>query len=173
MNKELETKLFKSYPEIFPNKEGLPWGIECDDGWYTLLDQLCSQISHEIKNPEYEKVKFFKFKEGWNALMNAIDDLVYFHAEKYHFVTKKYLFRLYVKPQKPITVKALQIKEKFGQMRFYIQGGNNNILNSIHFATSLSASVCEKCGKFDSNIGICGESWHKSLCLDCKKDYKN
>ena len=173
MNKELETKLFKTYPEIFPDGQDLPYGIECDDGWNTLLLCLFDQISHEIKNPEYEEAKFFKFKEKWNALMNAIDDLVHFHTGKYKFVTRKYLFHLYVKPRKPITAKVLQIKEKMGSLRVYLSGGNDNIRNFIEFATTLSQSVCEKCGKFDSNVDICGKSWYKSLCLDCNKDYKN
>ncbi len=54
MKKELEEKLFEKYPKIFKQK-GLPmnetcmcWGIETGDGWYNIIDTLCSQIQWHI-----------------------------------------------------------------------------------------------------------------------------
>jgi hypothetical protein len=50
MKEELEKKLFDKYPKIFGQKD-LPmtqtcmcWGIECGDGWYTIIDALCARI---------------------------------------------------------------------------------------------------------------------------------
>lgn len=52
MNKELQQRLFDRYPEIFKDR-ALPEqqscmarGIECGDGWYHLLDQLCAWLQN-------------------------------------------------------------------------------------------------------------------------------
>ena len=56
MQQDLQNKLFEKYPKIFVQKDltiyesCMPWGIDCGDGWYTLIDQLCSQIQYYIKN---------------------------------------------------------------------------------------------------------------------------
>lgn len=52
MKAELEHQLHNKYPNLFvdlygnPQQTGMAWGLECDDGWYTLLDVLCRQIQH-------------------------------------------------------------------------------------------------------------------------------
>ena len=42
MNEKLQNDLVKAYPKIFKN---VGFGIECNDGWYDLLDTLCYRIS--------------------------------------------------------------------------------------------------------------------------------
>jgi hypothetical protein len=39
-----------------------------------------------------------------------------------------------------------QIKEKFGTLRFYYQGGDEFISGAVWFAESMSAGMCEECG---------------------------
>lgn len=52
MKAELEHQLQAKYPNLFvdlygnPQQTGMAWGLECDDGWYTLIDTLCRQIQH-------------------------------------------------------------------------------------------------------------------------------
>lgn len=47
MSPEFQTELFKRYPEIFQDilkkREEDPnyLGIECDDGWFTIIDSFC------------------------------------------------------------------------------------------------------------------------------------
>lgn len=55
MNRELQDSLFKKYPNIFAEKD-LPctetcmcWGFQCGDGWYYLIDKLCSDIQKHIE----------------------------------------------------------------------------------------------------------------------------
>ena len=65
----------------------------------------------------------------------------------------------------PVEVK--QIKEKFGQLRFYYAGGNEAISNYVTFAESFSGLICEKCGnkaRLDNSSG-----WYSTLCNGCKK----
>lgn len=51
MNPDKQKLLFERYPDIFRERD-LPmtqtclyWGIETDDGWFKLLDDLCSQLT--------------------------------------------------------------------------------------------------------------------------------
>jgi len=52
MNAQLEHQLHSKYPDLFvdlygdPTQTCMAWGLECDDGWYTLIDVLCRQIQH-------------------------------------------------------------------------------------------------------------------------------
>lgn len=63
MNRELEAKLVKKYPEIFKNIYGDPkqtcmcFGIECGDGWYDLLDRTCEALSKIEPVPVAEQIK--------------------------------------------------------------------------------------------------------------------
>jgi len=56
MKQELQKKLFSEYPKIFIQKDldntqtAMCWGIACGDGWYTLLDELCSDIQSRVTN---------------------------------------------------------------------------------------------------------------------------
>jgi len=43
-------------------------------------------------------------------------------------------------------VVALQVKEKFGGLRFYVKGGDDYTDGMIALAETLSEATCEKCG---------------------------
>jgi len=69
-------------------------------------------------------------------------------------------------------VTAAQVKEKFGGLRFYINGTRRpEVFDRISEAESASYSVCELCGKpgKPNNAG-----WIQTLCEDCrrKKEHK-
>jgi hypothetical protein len=42
---------------------------------------------------------------------------------------------------------AVQVKEKFGGLRYYIRNGDDQIMRWIDEAEELSMSICECCGK--------------------------
>lgn len=50
MKLELQKQLFDKYPQLFtqknlpPSQSNMCFGFECGDGWFTLLDNLCSLI---------------------------------------------------------------------------------------------------------------------------------
>lgn len=56
MNKELDDKLCQKYPKIFIDRNAdkrstaMCWGFNCDDGWYWLIDNLCSQLQWDTDN---------------------------------------------------------------------------------------------------------------------------
>jgi hypothetical protein len=54
MNKELDKQLCAKYPKIFKNRHAdmhttaMCWGFEHGDGWYNIIDMMCSNIQHHI-----------------------------------------------------------------------------------------------------------------------------
>ena len=73
MKEELQTELFKKYPEIFKEKD-LPmsktcmcWGIACDDGWYKIIENVCSKLQ-AIKNLVGLQVIAKQVKEKYGGL---------------------------------------------------------------------------------------------------------
>jgi len=73
MKQELEQKLINKYPWIFDmggniKNNGLMFGIQCDDGWYWLLDQLCGQIQKYIDDNDLPQVIASQIKEKYGTL---------------------------------------------------------------------------------------------------------
>jgi hypothetical protein len=129
MKKELEEKLFNKYPEIFkqknlsPQETSMCWGIDCDNGWYSLIDGLCAFI------------------------------------------------QMLVETQKLPQVEAVQVKQKFASLRFYINSGTDEIYNIIHFAEDLSTKICEHCGSMNEVSRYTSPcSWIISLCKLCQEE---
>lgn len=60
----------------------------------------------------------------------------------------------------------LQIKEKFGGLRFYIAQGSDDMWNRVYQAEKESYSICEDCGKPGS---LRDRSWMRTLCDECDK----
>lgn len=54
-----------------------------------------------------------------------------------------------------------QIKEKFGTLRFYVDGGDDFVHGAIWLAESLSSHMCEECGAPGKRVG---DGWVRTLC---------
>ena len=65
-------------------------------------------------------------------------------------------------------LEAVQVKEKFGTLRFYVSGSNEEQQAIISFAELLSGSICERCGSTDEVTQTSG--WIQSLCKKCIGD---
>ena len=131
MKQELDKILCEKYPKMMVNRDKsmmetcMCWGFECGDGWFTILDQLMSNIQHHIdwNNKNFEK----GYKQYKQVPQVTLD----------------------------------QVKEKFGTLRFYYQGGDDEISGMVRMAESMSAVTCEQCG----NPGTTGgQGWISTLC---------
>ena len=61
-----------------------------------------------------------------------------------------------------------QIKEKFGGLRLYVYGGNENVYKIVDAAEKKSFTICEICGKSGE---LCSTvNWLKTMCNNCRKD---
>lgn len=124
MRDEFEQYIHHRYKDLFDPYEQASVGIACGDGWFRLIDGLCSNIL---------------WHQQWLEKQN--------------------------KPFKP--VKVLQVKEKFGTLRFYTQGGDDYINGLISLAETMSNHICEECGDVGHKRG---QGWIKVLCDKHAKD---
>ena len=158
MREELDKKLVEKYPEIFRDRYGdmrttaMCWGFECGDGWYNIIDTLCDLLSSEYR---YAKEHYDDLIEWKNATgikpwsKKPITDEEIAEAKQKMEEEREKL---------PI---AIQVKEKFGTLRFYVDESNDKCYNYITFAESMSAHICEECGNPGTWYGI---GWHQTLC---------
>ena len=123
MKLELQKELATKYPKIFRNVGGDPMvtcmahGIQCNDGWYDLLDSLCYRISIHC---------------------TAQNTRYIVETDKYEFVVEG--------DPEYMQVVAAQIKEKMGELRFYTDGGDATTEGMIQMAEQMSTRICELCG---------------------------
>ncbi|HDS1693556.1 hypothetical protein ICJ54_24955 [Pseudomonas asiatica] len=73
MEKRDEDELIGRYSELFrqsaQNPVGVPyWGVQCDVGWYPLIDRLCSKIQGRINNLKSPEVTIIQIKEKDGSL---------------------------------------------------------------------------------------------------------
>lgn len=67
----------------------------------------------------------------------------------------------------PHGVEAMQVKEKFGGLRFYLLGGaSDEVWDLIEVAEHRSEHICEECGAPGHSRG---GSWIKTLCNTCNQ----
>ena len=109
----------KQMEERFPKMFAEPYGgFALGEGWWPILESLCSQIQHHI---------------DWKNKQSVIV------------------------PQ----VTVAQIKEKFGGLRFYYDGGDDEIRGMVRMAESWADKSCETCGSPGTSGG---KGWIKTLC---------
>lgn len=133
-------ELAKRWPDLMQKSQQDYLGV--GEGWFTLIDVLCGGLSSGISQARYQikyamehpDAKFVKpIPELEAALQAKIDAL-------------------------PTIV---QIKEKFGGLRFYVDGGTTEHHNYISFAEALSNRTCEVCGAPGEHRN---DGWVKTLC---------
>lgn len=55
MRQELDDLLCQRYPDIFRDRHadmaetGMCWGFSCGDGWFGIIDELCAEITRQVK----------------------------------------------------------------------------------------------------------------------------
>lgn len=158
MRKELDEALCAKYPEVFKNRNGdmrttaMCWGFECGDGWYNLIDTLCSLLTSQYRQSkesyEYAKECLEKNdgKTHWGKPITAEE------------VEEKRLKMIEESEKIPV---AVQVKEKFGGLRFYVDRASEKHYNYITFAESMSYHICEECGSPGKTYT---DGWHMTLC---------
>jgi predicted nucleic acid-binding Zn ribbon protein len=79
MTKELQDKLYKKYPKIFAQKDlpvsqtAMCWGMEFGDGWYWLIDNLCSYLQFQTDENNKPQIEASQVKEKFGGLRFYID----------------------------------------------------------------------------------------------------
>lgn len=85
---------------------------------------------------------------GWNTLIDMLCRHIQYYCDYRKDVEQ---------------VKVLQIKEKFGELRFYVQNSNDYVDGFISCAELYSKHLCEECGDYVEHSSMNG-SWISTLC---------
>jgi len=169
MKKELQNKLYEKFPKIFRQKDlsmketAMCWGISCGDGWYNIIEVLCHNIQHLVDNPHKNIKMYSEWIEKEKEKDEPSNDTIERYVEYIEKEKKKII------PQ----LEAVQVKEKYGTLRFYLYGYpeqeliRNTVDAYISFAEDMSGVTCEECG---SPGNTSGTHWIKTICQSCEEE---
>ena len=138
MKAELQKKLFEKYPKIFRQKD-LPMTETC----------MCWGI---------------ECGGGWYWLLDQLCDAIQRYCDARNG-SIGYSGEVAEPERHLFQVEAVQVKEKFGGLRFYISSGDDQIYGMIDLAEHMSYNICEECGAIEDIKQTKG--WIKSLCPKC------
>lgn len=65
---------------------------------------------------------------------------------------------------------VVQVKEKFGGLRFYMRNQNDEISTLIEQAEAKSHRVCERCGQPGATYS--DDGWYRTECESCRSKLK-
>lgn len=178
MRKELDELLCKKYPKIFRDRHApmnetcMCWGFDCGDGWFNIIDQLCANIQWHINQRTETNDRNRKYILMVNAArigdFSLFDEYYTGHNYKEEWIASRREEILveeipewrHSEEEIPQVV-ATQVKEKFGTLRFYYNGGDEYIRGLESMAEAMSAVMCEECG----NPGkLRRGGWIRTLC---------
>ena len=156
MRKELDEALCAKYPLIFKDRNAdmrttaMCWGLECGDGWYNIIDTLCGLLTNDYRGAKsrYEHLVEVGLDNVLYGTKTVTQEAIDEAKQKLIFETAKV----------PV---AVQVKEKFGGLRFYVHAATDTHYNYISFAESMSYRTCEECGAPGKTYT---DGWHTTLC---------
>jgi len=133
-------ELAKRWPALFQKSGDFEFSI--GEGWYDIIDILCGSLSHPVESAK-RKLKYAM--ENPDAKFNK--PILELEAD-----VNRALEELPT---------IIQVKEKFGTLRFYVDGGTSEMHNYIEFAEAMTSRICEECGSPGKSRN---DGWVKVLC---------
>jgi hypothetical protein len=143
---ELDQHITEKYPLIFSQ----PCDIGINDGWFDIIDMLCANIQNRIDNAVTQR----QYAIEWNEDVNDPN----FEWTKFGEREERKV------PELVEQVVAKQIKEKFGTLRFYYDGGDDYIRGLESMAVSMTSRICEQCGCPGTSRSTKKQRWVLVLC---------
>jgi hypothetical protein len=116
--------------------------------------KLVEKYNHLFTKGELEPFAMFGFEcgDGWYPLLEQlISHIDHYFKHKYKGVPEGFAI--------------VQVKEKFGGLRFYVHGGDDVVHELIRFAENLADQTCEFCGS-NQNI-MRSQGWIITACEKC------
>jgi len=147
MKSELQRKLILKFPRFFTTDQKIYIGNE------PMMEEVNELLNQkEIVLP----IQFgVECGDGWYMLIEQLMENIESHLDPENTWPRK----------ERIPLEIIQIKEKFGGLRFYYNGGDDIVKGMIQLAEGLSYHICEHCGSTKNVTQTTG--WIKTLCEDC------
>ncbi len=174
MKQKLDDHLVKTYPKMFVERHlsmtqtCMCWGFDCNEGWFQIIDKLCSSIQSYIDMRAEQR----EYDLHYNQIIETAKqgDFKLFD-EHYSRIFKESLEerRAEIVEEEPRSVTELisqvvvtQVKEKFGTLRFYYTGGGDRYVDGlVGMAEEMSSVTCETCGAPGK---LRGRGWYYTAC---------
>lgn len=113
----------------------------------------------------YKHYVAFECGPGWYDLLAELSRKIEGLLEEYAQVYKQFG----CEDADDVGMYAVQVKEKYGTLRFYMSSETDEISDLIGKAEVLSTQVCESCGDPGKMRGSC---WMEVRCERCFKERK-
>jgi hypothetical protein len=176
MSPELDKQLCDKYPKIFADRyksvqeSCMAFGIECGDGWYDILDNLCAATnrmwSTSIEIDAEDAVKL-DIKEntygGYFAQVPAPQMVAKQVKEK--FGTLRFYYDLEFEPN------IVELSKKYPDLEKVMDRYNAFFDGIVHMAETMSARTCEMSGQ-QGEMHVSGGTrfgWYKTLNVELAK----
>lgn len=128
---EFQKRMETNLPHMYG--EGKLYGGFCiGEGWWPLVEKLSIRISEHVKWRNGQRERLLEKNPYGLTIPEPIPEVV-----------------------------IQQIKEKFGGLRFYFQGGDEYIRGMVDFAEEMSYNICEECGEPGKKRNT---GWIRTLC---------
>lgn len=160
--KNMMDQLIDAYPEMFKNSRD----VYINEGWFPVISSLCFQINNHIEWTNTTRKSAIEYNELLEKAINGdTQPMIDYFESKSLNSDRRLQFALEegfrkVKDEVP-QVYVAQIKEKFGELRFYYDGGDDEISGMVRMAEEWASKTCEMCGKPGT---LRHGGWMKTLC---------
>lgn len=151
MKENLQALLTTRFANFFSYSHAYPG---CGDGWFQILWNICSEVDDYIAQ--------IKHHNQWcqdqiQAVLQGLGRFEKLSDEQRTAEIEKLNEDIKIIP----LFNIVQIKEKFGTLRFYYDGGDKVIDRIVSMGERFSESTCEYCGKPGK---LRQGGWLKTLC---------
>ena len=158
-------KMAEKFPRYFG--EGKRYGgFSIGEGWYPIIEALVGNIDHYTKWRRNMRANDLRKQRAKDKGMEA---LITFMVGKKDRVPSDWDIEraedamengIDITP-KVDWIHVQQIKEKFGGLRFYYDGGNDEISGMVRMAEAWADQTCEVCGNKGKHRS---GGWIRTLC---------
>lgn len=150
------------YPQMFSRPYG---GFAIGEGWFPIIQSLCANINSHVTWSRQQRARdhlrnraYKKGREAVLAYLTRGKNPSMWDEERADQIMEDGLIEPRAKTRR---VYVAQIKEKFGGLRFYYDGGDDVVSGMVRMAESWADKTCESCG----NVGKQRHGgWVRTLC---------
>ena len=123
---------------------------------FSKYDEFAARMKERFPKMLDGKYGGFAVGEGWWPILESLCANIQGHIN--HANTQ---FEKYGRGSAVDQVVIEQVKEKFGGLRFYYSGGDEQIYGMVRMAEAWADASCEECGAPGTSGG---RGWIKTLC---------
>lgn len=170
---EFSKKMAEKYPR-YCGEHAHFGGFAIGEGWYHIIETLIAQIDHYTKWKRNMRAYDLRMNRAQEKGRDALIKFLAGKREPKHWDEERADEILetgsYKIPTRKVDwVRISQIKEKFGGLRFYYDGGDDQISGFVDMAELWAGHTCEKCGnKGERRSG----GWVRTLCDHHEAEYQ-